>query len=385
MSRKTTDLSLDIFNPLYLPKEQKKRNTVETVRTVGQFKAEKERPVWIGQNIYIRPSYIVSLPEYYGSSQYSSLDFQANQANLLDNSAKGLLSRKAVGNMKNAINWLLCSAEEKQVYHKKKDSWFTFKVGFMTLTVPDTVEKIDSKFLQTKLLHPFLVYCRKYFGLKNYVWKLEYQKNGNLHVHLAIDCFIHYALIRSTWNRILSNNSMIDEYQKKFSGCSFDKYCKMMPIYDTRNLEQKRKAWEHGNETFWRDPNTTDIHSVRKIRNMASYLAKYMAKGIGAFSDFKGRIWGCNYELSKANKTRIFLDPHSCIDDLKPLMQKNIQFKPIEIKNEMTQIPRQIGEIFLLEFKNWLTDITGPIKEAFDDTILMLKNVMSDEQNLFTV
>ena len=43
-------------------------------------------------------------------------------------------------------------------------------------------------------------------------------------------------------------------------------------------FEYNLKRFEYGKKTNWSDPNTTDIHSVYKINNLAAYLSKYMAK-----------------------------------------------------------------------------------------------------------
>lgn len=313
---------------------------------------EVQRSVYIGQNVYIRPSYIVSLPAYHGSSQYNSLDFKANQANLQENDHKGLLSSKAVGKMKNAINWLLCAAEEKNVYNKKYNSWFKFRVNFITLTLPDTTQKIDNKHLQKYLLNPFLTYLRSFHSLKNYVWKLEFQRNGKLHVHFVSDVFIHHAVIRKSWNGILAKNQHLIEFGKKFG---------------------------HTN------PNSTDVHSVKKVKNLAAYITKYMTKNALDLVNIKGRIWGCNRELSQANQTKMFVDRDQCVTILRPLLNCDLEFKPIEFENPVTKIKKRIGEIFFLNYIDWFTTITGEIQDCFNDTILSLKNAAASTDTLFTV
>jgi len=311
-----------------------------------------EKPVYIGQNVYIRPSYVVSLPEYAGGSKYNSLDFKANEANLQDKTHKGLLSSKAIGKMKNSINWLLCSADEKNVYHKKLNSWFKFKVNFITLTLPDTTMEITNTILQKRLLNPFLTYMRTYHNLQNYVWKLEFQKNGKLHVHFISDVFIHHSKIRSCWNGILAKNNFLIDFTKKFGHC---------------------------------DPNSTDIHSIKKIKNLGAYLAKYMTKNAADLVGIKGRIWGCNQELSKANQTKLFIDRDQCHLQLKPLMNSDIEYKPIEILNPKTGIFKKIGELFFLKYSDWENTMFGEIKKTFNETILFLKNVSASETQLLEV
>lgn len=354
-SKKPKTVSLvnyDVFDPTKVPLRHS-----EIVSRINKGKKvvqdiEYSRPQYIGQNLYIRPSYIVSLPEYDKSSKFSTLDFQANQANLLDNNHDGVLSSKAIGKMKNAINWMLCSAEDKPVYNKKFNSWFTFKVNFITLTLPDTSQKIDNRKLQTLLLNPLLTYLRRYKGLKNYVWKLEFQKNGKLHVHFVSDVFIHHAVIRSAWNRILSNNKYLIDFKKKFN---------------------------HEN------PNSTDVHSIRKIKNLAAYLAKYMSKNQLELSQIKGRIWGCNRELSQANKTRLFINRDDLHRHMPCLMQSDIEYKKIEFENPVTKIKKAFGEIFFIKYSDWFTTMQGAIKNTFDETILYLKNTHYTKKQLLTV
>lgn len=342
----------DAFNINFVPQTEAIALLKPLPRQVLAVEPEIQRSVYIGQNVYIRPSYIVSLPAYHGSSQYSSLEFKANQANLQENAHKGVLSSKAIGKMRNAINWLICAAEDKKVYNKKYNSWFNFKINFITLTLPDTEIKVDNQFLQKHLLNPFLTYLRTFHSLKNYVWKLEFQGNGKLHLHFLSDVFIHHKVIRKSWNSILAKNKLLIEFGKKFG---------------------------HTN------PNSTDIHSVRKVKDIAAYIAKYMSKNAKDLEQIKGRIWGCNNELSRANTTSMFVDRDQCVTVLKPLLNCDLAYKPIERENRITKIKKRIGEIFFLNYIDWFTTITGDIQKCYNDVILELKNAASLKSKLYTV
>jgi hypothetical protein len=48
-------------------------------------------------------------------------------------------------------------------------------------------------------------------------WKIEFQNNGKLHVHITTDSFISHHVIRSTWNRLLKNNNYLDQRSFKMS------------------------------------------------------------------------------------------------------------------------------------------------------------------------
>ena len=303
---------------------------------------------YLGQNVYIRPNYIVTLPEYDTNRNFYSKSFLDNKENLKNNKHNGKLSVKSQKELKTVINWLVSSAKKKQVYHKETEQYYTFKVNFVTLTLPDTAEQITDEDFKKKLLNPLLVYLRKYNGLKNYVWKLEYQENGKLHAHLTTDSFIYWKDLRKAWNRRLKASGYMDQFIEKFG---------------------------HDN------PNSTDVHSVYKINEVAAYLAKYMAKNEQLIKDIKGRIWGCNYELSRNAKPKLFVWANEVAEMLKPLFNPIIEYKPIYSPPDSMGQVKQFGEIFFMKKFNWGL-IKNEIKQLFDETCYKIRNLITPENNL---
>jgi len=314
-------------------------------RIKKKVKREYTPPAYIGQMLYIKPSYIVSLPEYENSNKGRSLVFIKNQDNLRNNAHGGQISYKADKKLRASVNWLCLAAEPKKVYQKSTNKTFDFKINFITLTLPDTKETIKDYDFKTKLLNPFLVYCRKYFGLRNYVWKLEFQKNGKIHIHLTTDTFIHWEKLRKAWNKILGSNEYLIDFYKKFG---------------------------HSN------PNSTDVHSVRKIKNIAAYICKYMGKSDTQLKKIKGRIWGCNYELSRALDCKVFVDRDHCSMHLKSLMQPKIKYDKIYTIDKFTEQRTERGDIFFPTARNWIEDILGPVKESFTEKINSIRNIAHD-------
>jgi hypothetical protein len=363
--------------------------------------------VFVGQNVYVKPSYLVSMPEFcYFDRETGEIvknprtmteAFIENQKNLADNQAGGKLSRKAVTGLRNSINWLCVSARKKRVFKREANTNFFFKINFVTLTLPDTPAPITSDVLQKQLLNPFLTYMRKYQGLRNYVWRLEFQANGKLHVHLSADTFLHHRVIRDAWNRLLEKNG----------------YLKMF-------LEKNGHL----------DPNSTDVHATRKIKNMAAYLAKYMSKKGSSYTlakpdrkkkpvrlhamnpkawyrqrinfwnssfnprPIKGRIWGCSAALSKANKLSVHVPADQCGKELRCLMDNEIPYQDILAKpkqkqaglydqvSQVVEQARKIGEVYFLNAVHWFSKIDGKIKQAFADTrrsIASLNNTLTFE------
>lgn len=328
-----------------------------TTQTFNNSPLQKQKkyspPTYVGHNLYIKPSYVVSIPEFFREGAAPSARQIENLKNLENNQPNPLLSRKAITGLRNAINWLCLAAQRKRVYVRKTAKTFSFKVNFVTLTLPDTTAPIGARELQAKLLGPLLVYLRKYCQLKNYVWRLEYQKNGKLHVHLTTDTFLHHRTLRDSWNRLLRKNGYMHEFTAK-----------------------------HGHS----NPNSTDVHATKSVRDLAAYLAKYMAKSDQATQALQGRIWGCNYELSRASKCSVNASPHEAAAAHAPLMRSCIAYKPIEIipprdewyefyPNNPKYAPRKIGEIYFPTARDWIHNIWGPVKEAFENTRIMIASL----------
>lgn len=295
----------------------------------------------IGQNLYITPTMITSVPEYDTPKRLFSIARVANQVNLKCNKHKNKLSDKAQKRIKTAINWLVASAKEKRVYSSQTKKWFTFKVNLITMTLPDTYTEIKEKEFKEKLMHPFLVYMKKYKGLNNYVWKLEFQKNGKLHVHLTTDSFTNHHELRHYWNSLLKKNGYLDKF-----------------INDHK----------HDN------PNSTDVHSVWKVENLGAYIAKYLAKNEDSEGVINGRIWGCNYELSAKNKCVLHVPANELREVLTELFNPRIDYKEIVSVDSLSGKVFRQAELFFLKLHDWGNLIKGDIYKAYNEHRFRIRN-----------
>jgi hypothetical protein len=183
----------------------------------------------------------------YGRKEWISepdLRHKNSLGNLLDNSTHGKLSKQATKKAKRAIKYLLINSNDKKVFNPKFRSTFNFKVNFITLTLAST--QIHShQDIKSKLLNQFFVEAKKKWNFYNYVWRAELQKNGNIHFHILSDKFVPFNELRDTWNRIQNKLGYIDRFQQ--------------------SVHKK-------------SPNSTDIHSLRQVKNVYKYVTKYMTK-----------------------------------------------------------------------------------------------------------
>lgn len=334
-------------------------------------------PIYVGQWLYIRPNYVISMPEWSFAKTYDSHARKKNEANLKDNKHRGKVSEKAMKEIKNSVNWLIHAAKFKTIWHAESKKNYSFKVNFITLTLPDTNKEVSDKCFKEDLLEPLLATLRKGYGLKNYVWKLELQENGKLHAHLTTDTFIYWKDLRRLWNKRLASVGIIKAYKEKFSNCSFEQYLMHLSRNDKRTLNEKRLSWERSTAENWSNPNSTDVHAVYKVKDIAAYISKYMAKDADKLEKVKGRIWGCNYQISRGRKPKVFIDRTSEGLSIRSLMQKDIRWKGITVQKDLSKPPRKIGEMYFLNQTQWRVLIKGSLRQEYERTIKILRQTHS--------
>lgn len=150
------------------------------------------------------------------------------------------LSRKSAQRIKDSINLLYACTKSKTIFEKSSGKYYTFKVNFITLTLPKLQVHTDAE-IHKNIFLKFIRHCRRIYKGFMYVYKAEVQDNGNLHYHLNTNTYIHYKTLRDTWNN----------------------YCRIFGYIDKSNNN---------------DPNSTDIKAVHNKTALATYMAKYISK-----------------------------------------------------------------------------------------------------------
>lgn len=328
--------------------------------------------------LHVQPTYSVIIPQRSGNrSERSVLQFlneknlqlahETSRTNEAGEVVKRTLSKKAVRRLTNAVNWLVVSARKKWIFDKSTGKRYSFFVNFVTLTLPTTDHTISDNHFKKVMLHNFINTCRYKFDMKNFVWKVEAQENGNIHAHFTTDTFIHWRALRDVWNRILLKNGLIDTYRKKHENMSFDDYYIAYQKGSEYCYNRLKKAYDYGVSTFWSDPNTTDVHSVHKVKDIGSYLAKYMGKKEDDRREISGRLWGCSYNLSESNKLVCELVGSQSVALSDELYYNNIKWKPIESVSKKTGISRTVGDIFFYKTSDWGKVIKGDLLQLYNE------------------
>jgi len=223
------------------------------------------------------------------------------------------LSKKSKNRLRDTLSWLVQCSAKRNVKLAGGISISNFQISFVTLTLP--VKQMHShKEIKSRCLNLFLQNFRNKFGVKNYIWKAELQKNGNIHFHLSFDKPIHYMVIRKYWNNAIEKLGYVSAYASVMSELTFEQYCYWQKQSGEKNLAKLKGRFNYGKSTNWSSPNTTDIKNVKNIKNWASYMAKYMAKDpadknksgpiADALAELTGRLWFCSESLSRLKNAK---------------------------------------------------------------------------------
>ena len=212
------------------------------------------------------------------------------------------------------ISWLFQCAKTKHVKTYSGKEIYNFKVNFITLTLPSKQVHPTSQ-ITKECFERFLNEMRTRCKVVNYVWRLEFQENGNVHYHLVTDTYIDYQLILRVWNRIINYLGYVDAYASEMSKLSFPEYHSKMSNCD---FETSHKRYIKGRAEKWQNPNSVDVKSANSKSNIAVYIAKYFSKKHKEVrkcnpldneeNSFGLRLWFCSRSLSKLDCIKSFVE-----------------------------------------------------------------------------
>lgn len=208
----------------------------------------------------------------------------------------GAMTDGAIKRLRRCVSLLVQKSPNRMIYNPVTAGRHRFRIGFVTLTVAEQ-GKDTAKDVYKKCMAPWLRWARR-AGMEDYVWKAELQQRGALHYHIATNEFLHWKDIRDTWNK----------YQRKAG-----------------YLQKFAQAKGHYHA------NSTDVHAMRKVKNIERYLTKYMQKGVGA-AKINGKTWDASTNLKQAKYYATEMTPAN-LDKIRSIAQK-------EIKGEFSTIYR---------------------------------------------
>lgn len=176
----------------------------------------------------------------------------------------GTLKAGAKKRLIKAIDFMVMSTQQRDIYNPVRRKKQPFQIGFVTLTVYSTNRNITGKEAHKTCLEPFIKWMRQVHGCKSYIWKAELQKRGQIHYHLTTDVFIHWKAIRDKWNELQQRAGYLDAFHAKYG--------------------------------HW-DANSIDVHSTKSKLGLSGYLVKEIAKNFQNEKTVGGKVWDCSMNL----------------------------------------------------------------------------------------
>lgn len=263
---------------------------------------------------------------------------------------KGYVTASAKKRMKKAITLLLQSTPYEWKLHPVTGKQFQHKISFITLTTPTHENSYNGKWCHTNLLQPMLRILRTRYGMKSYIWKIELQENKQVHYHLTCDVALNHTRLRTEWNNLLIKHDMLEDFKIRYG---------------------------HTN------PNSTDIHSVNKVRNLEAYLVKYITKEYQNESALNCKIWDCSKNLKANDYFKVELD-HGLHQYIRSLQKSFLVFtsyfeRAIFLDFKTTDYYANFSSRLINEFSNYLKSV----REWEKNTTAKAATAMSSElQNL---
>lgn len=187
------------------------------------------------------------------------------------------ISVNSQNNLRDKINYLFQFSKPRDITTYSKKLLKGFRIAFITLTLP-AIQKTPTADITKELFDPFLQSMRQYIKMDNYVWRLEFQKNGNVHYHIVTDSYIDYHYIKKRWNTIIEKHGYISDYQSNMCNMSWSDYSVKYGSSGRVSKQDLYKRYNAGKQEKWLNPNTVDVKNATNSRLVSLYISKYFSK-----------------------------------------------------------------------------------------------------------
>jgi len=283
--------------------------------------------------------------------------------------ANGKISVNARRKMLKALDYLLYMSRPQNQITIPTGKPINFTVAFITLTLP-SAQIHDDNTIKKECLNQILIELSKRHGVTLYLWRAEKQKNGNLHFHIIVNKFVNWNELRNRWNRILNKLGYIDRYQANQKAFHSTGFRPRPELFKNWSYEQQLKAYREGAKHDFTNPNSTDVHGLKAIKNVRNYVTKYMTKDESEsnltddpqseYQRQKGRIWSCSQVLSNIKGAQLVVDNEiseaikKVIDNSHPIKYENTYFSIYYTST--ADLAVFSPDILFLEFSRYMAD-----------------------------
>jgi hypothetical protein len=258
------------------------------------------------------------------------------------------ISKNAYRLLRKRMEWLHHLSKSRHIVTYSNKHIYSFKMAFITLTL-SSKQRHSTSFLNSELLNQFLTEIRQRTKMQNYIWRLEFQENGNAHWHIATDTYIDYFLVKEVWNRIQAKLGYIKDYTKKHQKMNLTDY---VNAYASEKTDFKTLAYRYakGKKNDWKSPPSVDVRSVISGKSISYYLSKYFSKNNDAKTKKNDldneknskslRLWFCSRSISKLNNINEYIS--------------EVDYSPVLLINHISSTKRiflKYAEVFYFSLK----------------------------------
>lgn len=187
------------------------------------------------------------------------------------------ISKNSAKNVREKCLWLFRLAKSRTITTYSGQQIYNFRCGFYTFTLPSEQKHPTSEILK-ECWERMITQFRNVLKMENYVWKLEFQKNGNVHFHLVTDTYIDYHYSRRAWNKIIERLGYVSAYAEKFSKMNFSEYRSQFNSSTDSDIKKQASWFAQGKRTNWQNPNSVDVRQCNSEKAFSYYMSKYVAK-----------------------------------------------------------------------------------------------------------
>ena len=276
------------------------------------------------------------------------------------------LSPNAQRKIKEKTKWLYFMAKSRYIKTYSKKEIVNFKLNFVTLTLPSKQMHPTSQ-ITSECFNQFLTEIRQRTGMVNYIWKLEFQNNGNVHYHLVTDVYLDFFFVRKIWNRILSKLGYVQAYQESMNSLSLLDYVSKYGSNQKKEFSVLAKRYAKGKSENWENPPSVDTRSCNNKNSIGYYIAKYFSKNEmnkvscneldNEDNSFSLRLWYCSRSLSKLDACTEFCEaidfnPAHLVEGLEGVKKVIYQYCTVFYFN-LKKFSNYAKSIFIPYLYNW--------------------------------
>lgn len=245
-------------------------------------------------SVQVRPNGLLTYTDR-DENQTDTDNLQAGREKLTRSGYTGDMSTKAVSKVKKYVtNWVTAlNAQNGQPFAQMEAQ--AKRLRFVTLTLPASQRHSDNE-LKRVFSTWFMVLLKRRYGVESYLWRAETQKSGGLHFHVLIDRPVPHLALRRIWNSCIEPLGYIQRYRENQEAWHSNGFRARPELFKQWDIRKQKAAYLHGKETNWAQPNTTDIHALQNVKNVVSYVVKYVSKN-SPTRKVEGRLWGCSDDL----------------------------------------------------------------------------------------